>query len=205
LEARLRFYGFRSEDQNKTHRPSQTNDLQKEGGNVMRGIKAFFTVLFVMPLGHAVTVVALKGTLGIQIGAAVFAVALACILIYATKYMKSPAWATFVGMIAGVLVWAGVVEIGVKLGAEAIELGEQRAMEFTLAIIIPLVLYLLFSENVRCNFFISLRKGLRILKGEARDIPVDNWGPPTAFKMFTITWMGHILLFFTYDEDICRG
>jgi ABC-type sugar transport system permease subunit len=103
----------------------------------MRGIKAFFTVLFVMPLGHAVTVVALKGALGVQIGAAVFAVVLACILIYATKYIKSPAWATFAGMIAGVLVWAGTVEIGVKLGAEAIELGEQRAMEFTLAIIIP--------------------------------------------------------------------
>ena len=101
---------------------------------------------------------------------------------YITKFLRSSAWGTFAGLIAGILLWASLVEIGVKLGARRIGVEEQKAMELTLAIIIPLSLYLLFNENIRCTFFIALRKSLHTVKGPLHDIPVDNWGPRTAFK-----------------------
>ncbi|MCK5254961.1 MAG: hypothetical protein KAQ81_02990, partial [Deltaproteobacteria bacterium] len=93
------------------------------------------------------------------------------------------------------------VEIGVHEGAEAIEIGEQKAMEFSLAILIPLLIYLTFNENIKCNLFVSLRKGLRITRANLPDISIDHWGPRVAFKMFAMIWMGHLLLFFAYDKD----
>ena len=168
----------------------------------MTGIKAFLTVLLVMPLGHACTVLALRLPPGGQVIVIIACVTIAAGIMYVTKFMRSSAWSTFLGLIAGTLLWAGLVEIGVKIGAQRIGVEEKKAMELTLAIIIPLSLYLLFNENIRCNFFIALRKSLHIVKGPMPDIPVENWGPRTAFKMFALIWFGHIALFFAYDPDV---
>jgi hypothetical protein len=167
----------------------------------MTGIKAFLAVLLVMPLAHACTIIALKLSHEGQLVVTAVCVIVAAILMYITKYIRSSAWDTFCGLIAGTLLWAGLVEIGVKLGAHVINVPEQKPVELTLAMIIPLVLYLWFNENIRCNFFISLRKGLHTTRGAIQEIPIDNWGPRTAFKMFTLVWMGHVALFFAYDPD----
>jgi hypothetical protein len=167
----------------------------------MIGIKAFLTVLLVMPLAHACTMIALKLSHEGQLVVTAVCVIAAALLMYMTKFIRSSAWDTFCGLVAGTLLWAGLVEIGVKLGAHVINVPEQKPTELTLAMIIPLVLYLLFNENVRCNFFISLRKGLHTLRGAVKETPIDNWGPRAAFKMFTLVWMGHVSLFFAYDPD----
>jgi hypothetical protein len=167
----------------------------------MNGIKAFLVVLLVMPLGHACTVLALRLSTQGQIAVTIICVMLAAALMYISTFIMSSSWDTFCGLIAGTLLWAGLVEIGFKLGADAINADEQKVMELTLAIIIPLVLYLLFNENARCTLFVSLRKLLCTQKSAAREIPIENWGPRTAFKMFTVIWIGHVSLFFTYDTD----
>lgn len=167
----------------------------------MNGIKAFLVVLLIMPLGHACTVIALRLPPQNRIAVTIICVMLAAALMYISKFLMSAAWETFWGLIAGTLLWAGLGEIGVKLGAEAIGSEEQKVMELTLVIIIPLVFYLLFNENTRCNLFIFLRKLLRTQKGVVREIPIETWGPRTAFKMFTVIWIGHVSLFFTYDTD----
>ncbi len=167
----------------------------------MNGVKAFFTVLLIMPLGHAITVLALKLPHSVHFPIAVAGIILATIIIYWTKHIESPAWETFTGMLAGVLLWACLVEIGVHEGAEALEITERKAMEFSLAILIPLFIYLVFNENLKCNLFISLRKGLRITRGKLPEISIDHWGPRVAIKMFLMIWVGHMILFFGYDED----
>ena len=167
----------------------------------MRGIGAFFAVLLIMPLGHAITVLALKLPHSMHMTIAVTGVIAATIIIYLTKNMKSPAWETFVGMLAGVLLWACSVEIAVHEGAEALGITERKAMEFSLAILVPILIYLVFNENIRCNLFISLRKGLRITREKLPDISIDHWGPRVAVKMFSMIWIGHMILFFGYDED----
>ena len=167
----------------------------------MRGVMAFITVLLVMPLGHAVTVLALKLPHAMHMPVAVFGVIAATFIIYLTKNIKSPTWETFIGMLAGVLIWACSVEIGVHEGAEALGITERKAMEFSLAILVPLLIYLVFNENIRCNLFISLRRGLRITRRELPDISIDHWGPRVAIKMFFMIWIGHLILFFGYDED----
>lgn len=167
----------------------------------MKGTIAFITVLFVMPLGHAVTVLALKLPHELHMPIAGAGLIVAVVIIYLTKRIKAPAWETFIGMLAGVLLWACTVEIGVHEGAEALGITERKAMEFTLAILIPLFIYLVFNENLKCNLFIALRKALRITRGELPVIPIDHWGPRVAVKMFLMIWIGHMILFFGYDED----
>ncbi len=167
----------------------------------MKGVIAFVTVLFIMPLGHAVTVLALKLPHEMHMPIVVASLIAAVIIIYLSKKIKSPAWETFVGMLAGVLLWASLVEMGVHEGAHAIDITERKAMEFTLAILIPLFLYFIFNENLKCNLFIALRRGLGITRGELPEIKIDHWGPRVAIKMFLMIWVGHMILFFGYDED----
>jgi hypothetical protein len=168
----------------------------------MTGIKAFVTVLLVMPLGHACTVLALRLPPGGQAAVIIACVIASAGMMYITRFIRSSAWSSFLGLLAGTLLWAGLVEIGVKTGAQKIGVEEKKAMELTLAIIIPLVLYLLFNENIRCTFFIAARRGLRILNGPPPDVPIVNWCPRTAFKMFSLIWFGHVSLFFAYDPDV---
>ncbi len=167
----------------------------------MKGVIAFITVLFVMPLGHAVTVLALKLPQELHMLIAGAGLIATVVIICLTKWIKAPAWETFIGMLAGVLLWASLVEIGVHEGAEALAITERKAMEFTLVILIPLFIYFIFNENLRCNLFISLRKGLRIARGKLPEIPIDHWGPRVAIKMFLMIWIGHMILYFGYDED----
>lgn len=167
----------------------------------MIGFKAFLTVLLVMPLGHACTVLALRMAPIGQNAAVLGGTIAAMLILQCTRYIKSPAWETFTGMLAGVLLWASLVEIGVKLGAAAIGIVENKAMEFSLAVIIPLCLYLLYNPNIQCNLFISLRKGLGMPESDRHSASTDNWGARTAFKMFTLIWIGHVMLFFAYDRD----
>lgn len=69
----------------------------------MKGVIAFITVLFVIPLAHAVTMVALKMPQNAHITIVARVLIIATTLIYLTKYIKSLAWETVTGMIAGVL------------------------------------------------------------------------------------------------------
>jgi len=167
----------------------------------MRGVIAFITVLLVMPLGHAATVLVLKLPHAWHLPMAAAGILAAIIIIYLTKTIKSAARETFTGMLAGVLLWACLVEIGVHEGADAIAITERKAMEFSLAILIPLLIYFVFNENLKCNLFVALRKGLHTSRKNLPDIAVDYWGPRVAVKMFLMIWIGHLILFFGYDED----
>ena len=118
----------------------------------MKGAIAFVAVLFIMPLGHAVTVLALKLPHEFHMPVIVASLIAAVAIISLTKKIKSPAWETFIGMLAGVLLWASLVEMGVHEGAHALEITERKAMEFTLAILIPLFIYFIFNVHV-CSFF----------------------------------------------------
>jgi hypothetical protein len=167
----------------------------------MKGVTAFITVLLVMPLGHAATVLVLKLPHAWHLPMAAAGVFTAVIIIYLTQYITSAARETFVGMLAGVLLWAALVEIGVHEGADAIGITERKAMEFSLAILIPLLIYFVFNENLKCNLFISLRKRLHTSRKQQPEISIDHWGPRVAVKMFLMIWIGHLILFFGYDDD----
>ena len=168
----------------------------------MKGIAAFLTFLFVIPVGHILTGMAIKFSAAGQIAVILIALSIAVIIMYATKYIASEAWETFCGLIAGVLLWASLFEMGFRLLVKTFSLDETKSIELTLVLIVPLFLYLFFNENITCTFFLSIRKLLHTEKQPIKDIQVDRWCPRTAVKVFFTMWVGHVALYYTYDDTI---
>lgn len=42
---------------------------------------------------------------------------------------------------------------------------------------------------------------MRITREKLPDISIDHWGPRVAVKIFLLIWVGHLILFFGFDED----
>ena len=168
----------------------------------MKGILAFLTFLFIIPVGHILTAAAIKFPASGQMAVILIALAIAIAIMYMTKYLSSEAWETFCGLVAGVLLWASLFEMGFRLFVKTFGIDDTKAVELTLILIVPLVLYLSFNENVRCTFFLQIRKLLHLEKHSRNDIPVDRWCPRTAVKVFFTMWFGHVALYYAYDETI---
>ena len=168
----------------------------------MKGVAAFLTFLFIIPIGHILTGIAIKFSAAGQITVILIALSIAIAIMYVTKYFASEAWETFCGLIAGVLLWASLFEMGFRLLVKTFNLDETKSIELTLVLIVPLSLYLFFNENIKCTFFLNLRKLLHPGKQAQDDIQVDRWCPRTAVKVFFIMWFGHVALYYTYDETI---
>lgn len=168
----------------------------------MKGIAAFLTFLFIIPIGHILTGSAIKFSAAGQITVILMALSIAIAIMYMTKFVSSEAWETFCGLIAGVLLWASLFEMGFRLLVKTFSLDETKSIELTLVLIVPLFLYLFFNENIKCTFFLHLRKLLHPEKQPRNDIQVDRWCPRTAVKVFFTMWVGHVALYYTYDETI---
>jgi len=168
----------------------------------MKGVKAFLTFLFIIPIGHVVTSIALKLSVGGQVAVILIGLLIATGIMYATKYLSSDTWETFWGLIAGVLLWACLFEMGFRLGVKQFGFNETKAVELTLVLVVPLFLYLFFNENITCTFFLNARRLLHPERQSQKDVQVDRWGARTAVKVFFTMWTGHVVLFYTYDENI---
>jgi len=168
----------------------------------MKGILAFLTFLFIIPIGHILTATAIKFSDSGQITVIIIALSIAVAIMYLTKYLSSEAWETFCGLIAGVLLWASLFEMGFRLFVKTFGINDTKTVELTLILIVPLVLYLCFNENISCTFFLHARRLFRLEKHSRNDIPVDRWCPRTAVKVFFTMWFGHVTLYYAYDATI---
>ncbi len=176
----------------------------------MTGIKAFLTILFLMPLGHAAMALMNKHLPGSWLYAGAWALFLAgFLLIVLTRFIKSAGWQSFLGAFSGVFMWTGVVEYGFIYGAEQLGVGElngskgeYRLLTHTWSLVLLLSIYLLFHESVRCNFFVWLRRKLKLLRGPAVHGKVENYGPRTAFEMISVLWFFYVVMLLLYDENI---
>jgi hypothetical protein len=177
----------------------------------MKGLLTFLFILFLQPVGHAYMMVMQKFLPEYRDPAAVVMGIAGLALVFATRFFRSGAWQSFLGILGGIFIWTGFVEYSFIYAAERFNIGptpngtrgEYRVMEYSWGLLIPLLLYLLLHENVRCNFFIWFRKHLRLTRGtKPAEGSVRNWGPRAAFETVSITWAGYVLLLLAYDEGI---
>lgn len=168
----------------------------------MKGVGAFLIFLFIIPLGHILTANALRLSVTGQVTVILIALLTAVALMYFTKYVVSEAWETFWGLIAGVLLWASLFEMGFRLWVKTFNLDDIKSVELTLILLVPLLLYLFFNEAVRCTLFVNLRTMLKPQRRPCHAISVDRWCPRTAVKVFLTMWIGHVVLYFVFDNTI---
>jgi hypothetical protein len=175
----------------------------------MVGLRAFVLIFLLMPLGHAL-MIAMNRFLGDYLSLGVVVVFLAgVVLLFATRLTPSEAWQTFLGILAGILLWTGAVEYGLIFGAQELGVGElhgtngeYRIMKHTWGFALLVCLYLLFHEGVRCTFFVWLRTKLRLVQGSAVSGRVGNYGPRAMFESVAILWFFYVLLLLLYDESL---
>jgi len=181
----------------------------------MKGIKATLLFFFLMGIGHALMMVInrVDERYGFEksfmFWSAVVLAVSGAILIYITRFNKTDTWQSMNGALGGVLLWTGAVEYGLIFGSRRLGITslhgtapEYRLMEFTWPFILGIFFYLLFHEDVRCNFIVYLRRKLPLMKGPTSEGRIRNYGPRTAFQMILVLWTFYVLLLLAYDENI---
>jgi len=131
------------------------------------------------------------------------------LVIAMTRFFKSDGWQSFFGVLGGTAMWIafeyGLIYGGERLGVSYTYNGsypEYRMMEWTVGVLLMVCMYLMFQESVRCNFFVYLRRKLRLMRGAIATGKIDNYGPRTAFEYIMTTWFFYVLLIIGYDEEI---
>ena len=181
----------------------------------MKGVKAALFFFFLMGIGHALMMIInrVDERFGFDKSfmfwsAVVLAIA-GVFLIYYTRFNKTDTWQSMNGALGGILFWTGAVEYGLIFGSRKLGITslhgmapEFRLMEFTWPFILGIFLYLLFHEDVRCNFIAYLRRKLPLMRGPTSEGRIRNYGPRTAFEMILVLWTFYVLLLLAYDENI---
>lgn len=177
------------------------------------GILAFIFVLLLIPIGHALMVLAEtvipEYTLFI---AFLLGLAGITLLIYGLPSSRHILTSTMLGFLAGILVWTGWVEfsfvwIAHKLNvAPQLENGEVATkpeylvMMSSVGLLAFMLIFLLFSRT-RCTYYRWFQRnlGLRDLISGVQNRPV---AVTTFFETIMIVWTFYVLLLLAYDEDI---
>lgn len=175
----------------------------------MTGIKAFIFIFLTMPLGHAMMIMINKVGLRFQVWSAVFMIFLGIGLISYSQFVKSEKWQTVNGALAGIFLWTGAIEYGLKFAAARMQvkaingtLGEYHILKHTWGMVLIIFIYLLFQESIRCNFIRWIRKKLKFLKIESTITRVKNYSYRVAFEMIMLLWTFYVILLLAYDETI---
>lgn len=144
-----------------------------------------------------------------------FALAALALLIL-SKRAKTDAAQTVIGIIAGLFVWI-CIELGLVLAARDLGIvkrfdllngaligvrGEFVLLKYSWVFLLPVILYLLFQESVRCNLFVFLRKKLHLMRGAAATGRIDNYAPRVTFYYMSSIWTFYVILLWAFDERI---
>ena len=80
--------------------------------------------------------------------------------------------------------------------------GEYVLLKYSWVFLVPVLLYLLFQESVRCNMFLFLRRRLHLMRGAVATGRIDNYAPRVAFFFSSAVWLFYVLLLLAFDENI---
>ena len=133
-----------------------------------------------------------------------------------SRYVKHDAIQTLMGILAGLMIWItaeqGLIMASRRIGiARRLEImngsiagsrGEFLLLEYSWVFLLPVLLYLLFQESVRCPFFLYPRRLFRLMRGPVAAGRIDNYAPRVAFFYFSAIWVFYVVLLLAFDETI---
>ncbi|HEY66005.1 MAG TPA: hypothetical protein G4O02_15690 [Caldilineae bacterium] len=172
----------------------------------MKGFLSFFFILLIMPIGHALMIV-VERYLEPYMALCAALIALAGVaLVFATRWTRQEGWQSLLGALGGALVWTGAVEYSFVFAARRFGVpdfpqaeGEYMLMEYSWGLLIPVILYVLFLESVRCSPILWLRRKLKLMRGPTASGRIQNYGPHVAFEMCAVLWFCYVAMLLAYD------
>lgn len=179
------------------------------------GILAFVVVLFIMPIGHIIMVLIEKnGGKDFMFPAAGILGLIGAILVWIGSRDKSELAATWLGFFGGELLWTGWVEFSFVWTAHHLDIphliengeiatkAEYLIMPSSLGLLLATMVFYLFNNQTRCNFFMWLNKNFKL---GIKIAPADkkrNFAIITALETIYITWFFYIFLLIIYDKSL---
>ncbi|MCD6289715.1 MAG: hypothetical protein J7M34_04365, partial [Anaerolineae bacterium] len=175
----------------------------------MKGILSFFFILLTMPLGHALMIVIERYWPAYMVWCAAAIALVGIAMVVATRWVAQEGWQSLLGALGGLLVWTGAVEYSFVFAAHRFHIpdfpqagGEYMLMEYSWGLLIPVALYVLFLESVRCNPIVWLRRKLKLMRGPVASGRIYNYGPHTAFEMAGVLWVCYVAMLVAYDIGV---
>ena len=141
---------------------------------------------------------------------------LALLLLVFSRFTKNNVLQTLMGIFAGFCAWF-TVELGLTMAARQLGVakrfdiynsmiigthGEFVLLKYSWVFLVPVLLYLLFQESVRCNMFVFLRRQFNLMRGAVATGRIDNYAPRVAFFFSSAVWFFYVVLLLAFDERI---
>lgn len=179
------------------------------------GISAFTVVLLSMPIGHAVMVL-MEIILGetYKYPAATGVGLAGVFLLFVGTGQRGGIHATWLGFLAGLLIWTGWVEFSYvyfahRLGIADLERSgiiitqaEYLLMPSSVGVLLATSLYFFFRGETRCHFFRWFHRNLKMTMGKVSERGYRNLAVITAIETVYVTWVFYIVLLLLYDDGI---
>jgi hypothetical protein len=176
------------------------------------GVVAFLIVLFAMPVGHA-GMILVQVVLGrtYQFAGAVALGIIGFVALLLSLRFKGETARTALGLLAGVLMWTGFVEFtyvyyAMKLGIRpemangaVVTKPEYLVMPSSVGLVASLMACLLLNGQTRCNFFMWIRRQLRMRIEFTSNAKTKNYAVVTAMETIFVLWFTYILMMVVYS------
>jgi hypothetical protein len=180
---------------------------------------ALAAVLFGLAIGHT-TLVLMRHLLGAEADIVPAEVAVSLIMGAAGVYMvwdgrtRGEAVGTWVGFIAGTMIWIGFFELGWKVFAHALNPrpvqydgidilnAELQVIQASSVAFLMLMTFLTINKETRCNMMLWIRTKLGMRAGPAMTGKERNFAAVTALESIATTWACYIITIMIVDPRI---
>jgi len=183
------------------------------------GIAAGIAVLFGIAMGHTILVLMrdlLDAKEEIRTSEVIVSLAMGCIgfVMVWTSRAKGEAIGSWMGFIAGTLIWTGFFELSWKIFAHALNPQyvmydgapvlnpELQVIEASTLAFFILMAFLTINKETRCNMMMWIRNKLGLKTGPAMTGKERNFAAVTALESITTTWACYIITILLVDPRI---
>jgi len=183
------------------------------------GIITIIAVLFGIALGHT-TLVLMRHLLGADVDITGPEVAISLVMGSVGFYMvwlgrlKGEALGTWLGFIAGTMIWIGFFELSWKTFAHALNPqpvmyegmpvlnAELQVIQASAVAFLMLMAFLTINKETRCNMMLWIRRTLKMEAGRPATGKERNFAAVTAMESITTTWACYIITIMIVDPRI---
>ena len=181
------------------------------------GLVAFAAVMLALPFGHTLLVLLRHNFQGTAEVVVSLPLGLGGWLLVWKGRKRGETVGSWLGFIAGQMIWLGWFEFGWKLFAHAMNLAPvtwngapilSAELQVIQATGIPLMVVLSFlyvNKETRCNAVLWIRRQLRMDAGRPVTGKERNFAAVTALETVAVTWACYVIIICAYDPRLGLG
>lgn len=181
------------------------------------GIIAFAAIILALPFDHTFLMMLrhfFQGTSEIVVS---IALGLGGWLLVWKGRKQTETVASWMGFIAGQMIWLGWFELAWKVFAHALNVqpvmwngnpllsGELQVIQMTGVPLLAFLSFLYVNKETRCNAVLWIRRQLRMDPGRPVTGKDRNFAAVTALETVAVTWACYVIIICAYDPRIGMG